>query len=79
MITENVYSPILDEKIHENISKSPIWGKCYHESEIEDIKEPLYCYSIKFDGLKPIQVTKLRKPKKFKTNDKKGKRNSRRN
>lgn len=79
MITENVYSPILDEKIHENIDNSPIWKNCFHESEIGNIKEPLYCYSIKFDGLKPIQVTKIRKPKIFKTDDKKRKRNSGRN
>jgi hypothetical protein len=62
MTTEKVYSFILDKFIKHNIAKSPIWKNCYHES---DNKEPLthyskyYIYSIKFEGLKPIQVTKV--------------------
>lgn len=77
MITEKVYSTVLDEKIHEHLNDSPIWekGNCFHETEIADVKQPLYCYHIKFDGLKPIQVTKLTKPKVFK-NDKKGAKNT---
>ena len=80
MITEKVYSTVLDEKIHEHLNNSPIWenGKCFHETEIADVKQPLYCYHIKFDGLKPIQVTKLTKPKMIKSNDKRRKGNTRR-
>lgn len=63
MIKEKVYSPIHDEKIRQNINESPIWDECYHEDEIKDIDKPLYCYSMKFEGLTPIQVTKITKPK----------------
>ena len=79
MITEKVYSPIHDPKIRQNINDSPIWDECYHEDEIAEVNKPLYCYSIKFDGLTPIQVTKTTKPKTAKTNDKKGKRNTGKN
>lgn len=67
MIKENVYSPIFDPKIHEHLNNSPIWGNCFHESEINNINEELYCYSIKFNGLKPIQITNIKKYKKHKT------------
>lgn len=63
MITEKVYSPINDQKIRQNLNNSPIWSECYREEEIKDVSKPLYCYSIKFDGLVPIQVTKVTKPK----------------
>jgi len=78
MITEKVYSSINDEKIRQNLNNSPIWKECYKEDEIKNINKPLYCYSIKFDGLKPIQITKITKPK-FHKNDKEGKGNSRKN
>lgn len=66
MITEKVYSPINDEKIRKNLINSPIWNECYKEDEITDTTKPLYCYSIKFDGVTPIQVTKITKPKQNK-------------
>ena len=62
MTIEKVYSSIQYKFIKYSISKSPIWKNCYHES---DNKEPLthyskyYIYFIKFEGLKPIQVTKI--------------------
>ena len=61
MITEKVYSPILDPSIKDHIASSPIWEECYHENE--ERPEGLYCYHIKFDDLKPIQVTKIVKSK----------------
>ena len=65
MKTEKVYSPIEDKKIRENLQDSPIWrGLRYHESELAEAekKHPiLYEYSIKFDGLKAIQVTDIKK------------------
>lgn len=83
MKTEKIYSPVNDTKIQDNISGSPMWKECYAPEEISDVNKPLYCYWIKFDGLKPVQVTK--KSDKALTshtinlsNDKKGKGNTRR-
>lgn len=64
MKTEKIYSPIFDKDIRKNINNSPIWGEAYHESELGDVKKPLTEYTVKFDGLKPIQVTKMQKYKK---------------
>jgi hypothetical protein len=65
METIKVLSPIEDKKIRENIEGSPIWkGKRYHESELIIAKKEnttLYEYSIKFDGLKPVYVTDVKK------------------
>lgn len=60
MITEKVYSPIFDKNIRKDIANSPIWNKAFKVDEIVSnigITE----YTIKFDGLKPVQVTNLRK------------------
>lgn len=57
-----VYSPIEDKQIRVNLNDSPIWKKAYHESDLSVIekKHPvLWQYTIKFDGTKPIQVTKV--------------------
>lgn len=64
MITEKVFSPINDEKIRINLNGSPIWKNCYRQEEItgevlRKYNNILYIYSIKFDGLTPIQVTKI--------------------
>ena len=64
METVKVYSPILDKDIRKNINNSPIWKEAYHESEISNIKKPLTEYTFKFEGLKPIQLTKMKKHKK---------------
>jgi hypothetical protein len=58
MITEQVYSPINDPNIKTNLETSPIWKDCYKEGEVKP-KGILYKYSIKFNGLKPIQVVKI--------------------
>jgi len=63
MKTEKIYSPILDTNISKNINKSPIWDDCFHEEEEKPSGTPLICYTIKFDGLTPVQVTKISKPK----------------
>lgn len=62
METVNVYSPIEDKKIRENLNDSPIWTKSLHEDDLEALgnKYPtLFEYQIKFDGLKPVMVTKV--------------------
>ena len=60
MKTEKVYSPIFDKNIHKDIANSPIWKQAFKEDELVSnigITE----YTIKFDGLKPIQVTNVKK------------------
>ncbi len=65
METVKVYSPVEDKKVRENLNNSPIWtGERYHIDELEAAKarhEVLYEYTIKFDGLKPVQVTSVKK------------------
>jgi len=65
MKDEKVYSPIEDKEIRSNLQGSPIWtGLRYHSDELETAKkkhEVLYEYSIKFDGLRAVQVTNVQK------------------
>lgn len=64
METIKVLSPVQDKKIRENLNESPIWKKAYHEDEIkiaEKENSELYEYSIKFEGLTPVQVTGVKK------------------
>jgi hypothetical protein len=59
-----VYSPVEDKEIRNNLNASPIWKQAYHEDEFENAKRKhsnLYEYSIKFDGLKPIQLTNMKR------------------
>jgi hypothetical protein len=60
MTIEKVFSKIQDNNIQNNITTSKIWEECYKEDELES-KAGYYCYTIKFDGLKPIQCTKIQK------------------
>ena len=59
MKTEKVYSPISDASIKSNIANSPIWKNCYHEDDLKPKSVDMICYHIKFDGLKPVQVTNI--------------------
>ncbi len=55
-----VYSPVEDKEIRSNLNNSPIWKKAYHEDELPEANKKhahMFEYSIKFDGLKPVQVT----------------------
>lgn len=65
METVKVYSPIEDKKIRETMSDSPIWkGLRYHIDELAIAKEKhptLYEYTFKFEGLKPVQITGVKK------------------
>ncbi|MDD5648827.1 MAG: hypothetical protein PHF86_00150 [Candidatus Nanoarchaeia archaeon] len=63
MTTEIVLSPIEDRS--KDIANSPIWKNAW---KLEDVDEKIkgkyptwWKYQIKFDGLKPIQVTKIEK------------------
>jgi hypothetical protein len=62
MKDEKIYSPIEDTKIRENVNESPIWKTTYHETDLELAKSKhpvLFEYIVRFDGLKPIFVTKV--------------------
>jgi len=64
METVTVYSPIEDKKIKTELNNSPIWKEAIHEDDFATIqrnKKPMYEYKIKFDGLKPTQVTSVKK------------------
>ena len=62
MITEEVWSPIEDRNIQKNLEESPIWKTCYRAdeitTEIRSKHERWHVYFVKFDGLKPVQLTK---------------------
>jgi len=62
---EIVLSPVEDEKINANLQKSEIWKNAYKPEEVTDEVKAKYPrwfkYHIKFNGLKPVQVTKIEK------------------
>lgn len=63
MITEKVYSPVKDERVKNSISNSPIWKQCYKEEdltqEVLDRHDVIHVYTVKFEGVTPVQVTKI--------------------
>lgn len=64
METIIVYSPIEDKKIKSDLNNSPIWKKANTEEEYLDNprRYPVWFkYTFKFDGLKPVQLTKMKK------------------
>jgi len=64
LIEEKVYSTVHDADIAKHLNESLIWGICFKQEdltkEILDNNPGMYEYTIKFDGLKPAQVTKIR-------------------
>lgn len=64
METIKVYSTVEDKDIKKNLNTSPIWKKSIHADDLASVKDKLpsiWEYDIKFDGLKPIMVTKVSK------------------
>lgn len=60
----NVYSPVEDKNIKNNLNESSIWKTAYHESELQEAEKKhatLYHYVIKFDGLKPLMVNSVKR------------------
>lgn len=57
-----VLSPVEDRS--KEIANSPIWKNAWHTEEVtEEIRRKFkkwFEYTVKFDGLKPVQVTKVR-------------------
>ena len=64
MTNEIVISPVKDEKINSHINESPIWKKAFKTEELTEkvrgMSPEWYEYTIRFDGLKPLQMTKFR-------------------
>ena len=64
MTNEIVISPVKDEKINSHINESPIWKKAFKAEELTEkvrgMNSAWYEYTIRFDGLKPLQMTKFR-------------------
>ena len=64
MTFEKVISPILDEKINSHLNDSEIWKKAYKPEEVTDkirgMHPAWYEYTIRFDGLRPIMMTKMK-------------------
>jgi hypothetical protein len=59
-----VYSPVEDKGIRENLNGSPIWKKAYHKEDLPRVQAAnavVFEYSIKFNGLTPVQVTDVKK------------------
>ena len=61
LVDEKVYSPVNDVDIKKHLNESPIWKSAFKKEELtQDILKKhniMYEYSIKFDGLKPAQLT----------------------
>lgn len=64
VIVEEVYSPVDDAKMGKNIMNSTVWDLCFKKEEATEeliAKHPkMFVYTVKFDGLTPIQVTKIK-------------------
>ena len=64
MKTEIVLSPVKDDSFKSNLNDSPVWKNCYHvnevTNEIRDKYPKWYEYHIKFEGLKPLHLTKVK-------------------
>ena len=59
---EKAYSKIHDKDIQKHLSASPIWKQCEHSEDIRKIDvNGWYEYTIKFDGLAPMQCTNIKK------------------
>ncbi len=73
--TENVYTDInisVEKANKVNANDLPIWKNAYTRDDLfqinkktnsmpyEDLKE-IFCYTVKFEGTDPIQVTKVEK------------------
>lgn len=68
LVDEKVYSPVNDIDIRKHLNESEIWKNAFKKEEItvEVLnKYPnMYEYSIRFDGLTPVQLTGLKPYKK---------------
>lgn len=64
METVLVYSTVEDKEIKKNLENSPIWKNAIHSDDLEAEQKPgvpMFEYKIKFEGLKPVQVSSVKK------------------
>jgi len=63
MTTEKIFSPISNES--KEVEKASFWKECYHTDEVTETMlkngKQWYIYHVKFNGLNPIQITKIEK------------------
>lgn len=63
MIKEEIYSPIEDLEMSKNLGDSPVWKLCFRKEELNTVDaqkhREMWKYSVKFDGLIPVQLTKI--------------------
>ena len=62
---EKVYSPFDDVNIKKNLNDSQIWKNAYKKEELtlevlNRFPNGMVEYTIKFDGLTPVQVTNIK-------------------
>lgn len=60
MTDEIIYSTIQDKSIKKDLKNSPIWKNAHKEEELES-KKGYYKYTIRFNGLTPVQVLSIKK------------------
>lgn len=64
MTTEIVVSPVRDDKMNSHIKESEVWKNAYHTDEVtEEIRmkhNSWFEYTVRFEGLTAIQMTKFR-------------------
>ena len=64
MTDEKVISPIKDDKFNSHPNESPIWDKAFKIEELDERTRGMhpawYEYTIRFNGLKPIQLLKMK-------------------
>lgn len=64
MTNEIIISPIKDEKMNSHLNDSEVWKKAYTKEEftpeIRKMHPNWFQYTVRFDGLKPIQMTKFK-------------------
>jgi len=66
MTVEVILSPIFDKQFNKNVKHSTVWKNCFRKDELKEFKKKfnqIYSYTVKFDGLVPIQCTKFPKSK----------------
>ena len=64
MTTEIVMSPVKDENFKTHLNDSPVWKNCEHAEDVvgKDLTG-WFEYKVKFEGLVPVQCTKMKKIK----------------
>jgi hypothetical protein len=64
MTNEIVLSPVKDSDMSKNLGASPVWKSAYHVDEVTDeVRKKFphwFEYHLKFEGLKPIQLTNFK-------------------